>query len=123
MAKDDYDVIVYRVLVYLYAVMKRKIMFEDLTFQKAVRKNVESDEYFAEILQMMQEEGLIKGLVFCNAWGGDVLLASDVADAKITAAGIRYLNENDRMKKIADTLKESVDLIAKLAGIAMIGMD
>ena len=32
MAKDDYDVIVYRVLVYFYACMKRKIMFEEETF-------------------------------------------------------------------------------------------
>lgn len=119
MAKDDYDVIAYRVLVYLYAVMKHKIVFEDLTFEKAVRKNVESDEYFAEILQMMQEEELIKGLTFVNAWGGDVILASDVSDAKITPTGIRYLNENDRMRQIGNMLKESVDLISKLASLVI----
>lgn len=119
MAKDDYDVIVYRILVYLYAVLKQKIMFENLTFQKAVRKNVESDEYFTEILKMMQEEGLINGLVFAKAWGGIVLLASDISDAKITVAGIHYLNENSRMKQIGTMLKESVDLIAKLAVLAI----
>ena len=42
MAKDDYDVVVYRVLVYLYAVLKHKIIFEEATFRQAVRKNVES---------------------------------------------------------------------------------
>lgn len=70
MAKDDYDVVVYRMLVYLYAVLKHKIIFEDATFRQAVRKNVESDEYFTSILRMMKEENLIEGLSFERAWGG-----------------------------------------------------
>ena len=69
MAKDDYDVVVYRMLVYLYAVLKHKIIFEDATFRQAVRKNIESDEYFTSILRMMKEENLIEGLSFERAWG------------------------------------------------------
>lgn len=115
MAKDDYDVIVYRILVYLYACMKRKISFEDATFQAAVRKNVESDEYFADVLRTMQEEGYIRGLVFVHAWCGDYILASDISDARITAAGIHYLEENSKMKKVGEFLKESVDIISTLA--------
>lgn len=38
MAKDDYDVIVYKILVYLYAFMKRKITFEEDVFQATVKK-------------------------------------------------------------------------------------
>lgn len=120
MAKDDYDVIVYRILVYLYACMKRKIMYEDTTFQAAVRKNVESDEYFTDILRMMQSEGLIEGLTFTRAWGGDVILLSEVKDAKITADGIRYLKENSAMNTVGEKLKESVDIISKLAGMLML---
>lgn len=120
MAKDDYDVIVYRVLVYLYACMKRKIVFENDTFQKAVRKNVESDEYFEDILRMMQEEGLISGLAYTTAWGGESIMLSDLCDAKITPSGIRYLNENDRMKRIGNMLKEAADIISKLAAIVLI---
>lgn len=117
MAKDDYHVIVYRILVYLYACMKRKIMFEETTFEAAVRKYVVSDEYFADILRMMQEEDLIKGLLFVPAWGGNVILASDMDEARITAKGIRYLEENDKMKTIGEKLKESIDIISKLAAI------
>lgn len=117
MAKDDYHVIVYRILVYLYACMKRKIMFEEATFEAAVRKHVVSDEYFADILRMMQEEELIKGLLFVPAWGGDVILASDIDEARITPKGIRYLEENDKMKTIGEKLKESIDIISKLAAI------
>lgn len=118
MAKDDYYAIAYRILVYLYACMKRKIMFDDVTFDSSVKKNVESDEYFTEVLRMMQVEGLIEGLVFVKAWGGDVVLASDIKDAKITVSGIHYLEENSKMKQIGEKLKESVDTIAKLATIA-----
>ena len=31
----DYDVIVYRVLVYYYVILKRKIMFEEASFKRA----------------------------------------------------------------------------------------
>jgi len=115
MAKDDYNVIVYRVLVYLYACLKREIMYEDAAFQAAVRKNVDSDEYFTDVLRMMQEEGLIEGLVFQKVWGNNVVLISDVSEARITATGIRYLQENSAMKKVGVFLKESADIIASLA--------
>lgn len=115
MAKDDYDVIVYRVLTYLYACLKHKIIFEESTFQAAVKKNVESDEYFRAVLHMMQEEELIRGLVFTKAWGGEYLLASDLRDAEITAAGIRYLKENGTMKRVCEMLKPTADIIVKLA--------
>lgn len=115
MAKDDYDVIVYRVLTYLYACMKHKIIFEDETFQAAAKKNVESDEYFRAVLHMMQEEKLIRGLVFKRAWGGEYLLGSDLRDAEITAEGIHYLKENGTMKKVCEMLKPSADIIVKLA--------
>lgn len=115
MAKDDYDVIVYRVLVYLYACLKRKIIFDETTFQATVRKNIENDEYFTSVLEMMQKEGLIEGLVFTKAWGGLVILASDIEDARITAEGIHYLKENSTMNKIGENLKDAVDIIASLA--------
>lgn len=121
MAKDDYDVIVYRVLVYLYGCLKRTIMFEDATFNEAVKKNIESDTYFYDVLRMMQGEGLIEGLTFTPAWGGDVLLASDVKDAKITATGVKYLKENDKMKAVGVKLKAVTDIIAKLASLVSIG--
>ena len=99
MAKDDYEVIVYRMLVYLYAVLKREIAFDAVTFAEAVRKDVKSRAYFDKALEMMQEEGLIRGLVFVPAWGGDVIMASGIQDAEITPAGIRYLKENARGKR------------------------
>lgn len=115
MAKDDYDVVVYRVLIYLYACLKRRIVFEEETFQASVRKNIDSDEYFIAVLHMMQNEGLIEGLSFKKAWGGVYLLLSDIKDAEITASGVRYLRENRTMAKVGEKMKAAADIIASLA--------
>lgn len=122
MAKDDYDVIVYRVLTYQYACLKRKIVFDDVTFQAMVRKGVESDEYFTAVLKMMQDEGLITGAAIVRAWGNEYILASDLRDLEITADGIHYLQENSTMHKVGAFLRDAADGIAKLAAIVGVGV-
>lgn len=119
MAKDDYDVIVYRVLVYLYACKKRRIIYEKDVFDKTVHRDVNND-YFSDVLQMMQEEDLIRGLNVIGTWQGDKIIVSDMGDLEITAKGIHYLEDNDKMKKVGQMLKDTVDTIAKLAGILML---
>ncbi len=115
MAKDDYDVIVYRILVYYYACLKRKISFDNETFRELVSKHTDSEGYFNDILDMMQREGFIEGLSFHRAWGRDLLLTSDLDEARITPEGIHYLKENSAMAKAAEFLKNGKDLIAGLA--------
>lgn len=86
-----------------------------------MKKNVDNDQYFYDVLEMAQEEGFIKGAKFQRAWGQDKIPLFDDDDLEITSAGIRYLEENSTMKKIGETLKEAVDTISKLAAIALIG--
>lgn len=116
MANDDYDVILCKVLVYLYAVMKRKTVFISEEFEKTVKRDA-NEEYFKDVLRLAQEEGFIAGLNFTRAWGGTYILLSAYSDMEITAAGIRYLNENSGMRKVLNTLKQGVDVIASLASI------
>lgn len=120
MAKDDYYVIAYRILVYMYACLKRKITFEETTFNYAVRRHVENEQYFFDILNMMQNEGLIEGLIFAEMWDGDLVLGNSVGKAKITPEGIQYLQENSTMQRSGKILKEGMDTIAKLAGMILI---
>lgn len=117
MAKDDYNVILYKILVYLYACMKRRILFNERTFREAVGKNAGSDEYLVSILYMAQRDGLIDGLAFQTAWGKTRILVSDIRDAEITSKGIEYLAENSMMQKVGRALRESADAIAELASI------
>lgn len=115
MAKDDYEVVLYKLLVYLYAVKKRKTPFEFTTFSKAVKNGVESEQYFIDILRMAQDEGLITGLTFKKVWGNDYIPLNDTSDAEITAEGIRYLKDNKKMQEIGKKLKEMGELVAGLA--------
>ena len=115
MAKDDYDVIVCRILVYLYACLKRKKIFNEPEFFKSIVKNVNSEEYLIDILRMMAEEKLISGAEFAGTWGADCIMLTEYCEMKVTANGIHYLQENGKMKMILQTLKDTADTVAVLA--------
>ena len=117
MAKNDYDVIVFKILLYFYGCLKHEIKFEQATFEKTIGLNEISEEYFTQILRMMGNDNLIEGASFQKAWGGEYILISNLSDITITTDGIHYLKENSMMKKVKDNIVEGVDLVAKLVGI------
>lgn len=114
MAKDDYHVIVFKILVYLYAVLKREIAFDVITFKKAIKYDEINEQYFNSVLDMMKKEDLINGVTVIKAWGNDLIVASDLKDMHITSNGIHYLEENSTMNKIKQFLLENVELITSL---------
>lgn len=116
MAKDDYDIILCRVLVYLYGVVKRKTVFSRQEFLQTVKRDA-NDDYFTDVLRFAQDDGLVKGVVTTKPWGHSYILISDYESLEITSAGIRYLKENGSAQKALQVLKESVDIIAELAGM------
>ena len=63
---------------------------------------------------MMSDEGLIEELAFKRAWGQDLIALFDESDMIITAKGIHYLEENDKMKKVGQYLLDKADTIANL---------
>lgn len=115
MAKDDFYVIVYKILVYLYAEFKGKEIFEQIRYDKAIGKKNIDEEYLYRVYMMMSDEGFIETLTFVKAWGNDIIPLFDEKDLKITAKGIDYLEQNDRMKAVGKFMAEKVDTIAKLA--------
>ena len=114
MAKDDYDVIVFKLLTYLYAVAKRKIPYNKQTFDAALKMEYINEEYFAYVIYMMLQERLIDGITVTKVWGNEFILAGNIADTFITADGIHYLKENSTMNKIKEWFKENVEYITKL---------
>ena len=115
MAKDDYDVIVFKILTYLYAVTKGKIAFMQAEYNHAIgRKNINED-YLFRIYKMMSDEGLIEELTFTKPWGSTLIPLFDESDITITAKGIHYLEENDKMRVVGNYLKEKADTIINLA--------
>lgn len=121
MAKDDYYVIVYKILLYLYACLKRKIIFDSKTYSHAIGKDSINPDYLTDIYIMMSEEGYISGVKTTEAWGDISILLSYEKDLKITPKGIEYLQDNNRMHKIGKMLIDSVDTVASL--IMEVGLD
>lgn len=119
MAKDDYDVIVFKLLTYYYACLKRKVAFDKTALDKLISKKDVAEEYFNDILRMMQDEGLIDGVSTKKIWGGEYIITSDLSEIRITPSGIRYLKDNSKMQEILDAVKNTVGLLASLVNIAL----
>lgn len=117
MAKDDYHVLVYKILTYVYACTKRKIAFRQEVYDKTIGKGKVNEEYLTEVYHMLAKEGLVTGVSVTEAWGRDLILLSEESDMRITEEGIRYLQENDIMQKVKQLLLDKVDIFAGLIRI------
>lgn len=117
MAKDDYNIITYKVLAYLYGIFKRKITYDHDVFSKLISLDEINEQYFSDILRNLQMEGYIQGVSFTKAWDNEFILISDYSDMIITHKGIQYLSENNSMKQIKEILINSVELIGSLIKI------
>ena len=58
-----------------------------------------------ETIYMMKEQGFLTGNIM-KEWGEDVVMV-DYQSLKITPAGIDYLQDNSKVRKICKTLKEA----------------
>ena len=104
MGKTDYYTIAAKILVYLYKKYKRMKVEEDYLFPSTKDFPI-SEEQLTETIGMMQEQGFITGNIV-RAWGGDIVVL-DYQSLKITPAGIDYLQDNSKIRKICETLREA----------------
>lgn len=106
MVKDDYHVIVCRLLTILYGCFKTG---------ERVDRNVVSAEtlgipegYFVNVIEALLRDGLITGAEIVSIGGIESI---KLMNLKITPAGIEYLSENTMMKKAVKFLKEAKSVI------------
>lgn len=104
MGKSDYYTIVAKLLVYLYKKYKRMNVDEEYILPLTKDFPI-SEEQLMETVDMMQEQGFVIGNIV-KAWGGDIVLI-DYQSLKITPAGIDYLQDNSKIRRICETLKEA----------------
>lgn len=119
MAKDDYDVIVFKVLAYYYARLKRKVAFDKTALEKLISKADIPEEYFIDVLRMMQDEGLISGVNTRKAWGNEYILISELSSIRITPDGIHYLKDNSKMRDILKAVKSTAGLLSSLVDVVL----
>lgn len=110
MAKDDYFVIVYQILAYLYTCLKRgeriepeMLMYDGLLFN--INQN-----YWAYIMENLIEQGYVKGLSNTRA-GQGYYIKQQLSGCEITPKGIEYLCENSTIRKAYRFLKDAKSII------------
>ncbi len=107
MAKDDYDVLVCKVLVFLYKRLRKKTQEKPEDYIAPMTKYFPVDQdYLNYVLYHMKEKKLIEDIKIIKAWGGDFIVL-DISSICITPEGIAHLRDNSLMKKIAEKLPEA----------------
>ena len=105
MAKDDYHVIVYQILAYLYVQLKAgqpvdaKMLMPDSKYLGV------NEKYWTYIMRNLINDGLINGPCITKPWNGDVII-DDLEDIEITPRGIEYLCDNSFINKAKEFLKD-----------------
>jgi hypothetical protein len=102
---DNFKVI-YKILRYLESLMDCE-EFDRSQFTET-RFGV-SQERWALLLEMLTDEGYIKGLTLQRAADGHVMLS--FTQVRLTLAGMTYLQENSAMRKLASAAKGVFDVI------------
>lgn len=107
MAQNDYFVIVYRILKYLYDCLKKGEKPE-VEYLAASIYNI-PENYWAYILLSLINEEYVKAIVVNHTKDG--VIFGGLQEAVITPKGIEYLFENSLIEKAKRTLKEVKDMI------------
>ncbi len=107
MAKDDYFVIVYRILAYFYECFKLGEKPEhDMFSPDALGIN---NGYWVNVMESLVNEGYIFGVSVFGYLGG--AKGVKLIEPKITPKGIEFLQENSTITKAKNTLKAVKDII------------
>ena len=101
MARDDYFVIVYRILDYLYQCFKSG-EFPDVGLFGPDALGI-NHSYWCNILESLDRDGYICGIVVVPHMGAPSGIK--LVDLKITSKGIEYLQENSMLSKARNFLK------------------
>lgn len=119
MEKNDYHVIVYYILSYLYHCLK---MGETPQIETLSLSNypAEIPETYGDFIYMeLSRQGFISGAVWGQvpvAGKERVKVLNSLAGVQITAEGIDYLKNNSTMAKTWEKLKEGGGLLLQIVG-------
>lgn len=111
MAKDDYFVIVYQILAYLYQRLKKgEEVDEEMLAHDGPLFRV-NKKYWAYIIYHLHQSGLVEGAAFIKMDGLDIPMAARICEMRITPTGIEYLCDNSFMEKAKAFLKDIKEII------------
>ena len=106
MAKDDYHVIVYQILAYLYVKLKEGEAVDTKYLQPDGPYFQINHKYWLYIMGNLLKSGLVSGITITKPWGKERMVL-DLEDIQITPEGIEYLCDNSFLEKAKRFLKDA----------------
>ena len=107
MAKNDYFVVVYRILTYLYSCFMTGEP-PDMAMFGPDALGINSG-YWTNVMESISNEGYVTGVVTVPRLGAAPGIK--IVNLKITQKGIEHLQDNSKMRKAADFLKSGKEII------------
>ena len=101
MASDDFEVLAFKILSYLYRCMKNGTKVDVAALRQLVGCN---EAYFGAVAKSLQSRGYVEGFAF-DGFSGVVIDSPSLAvmsDPAITMDGAIFVSENSRMRKAKD---------------------
>jgi len=108
MSKDDYFVIAYRILTYLYDCLKNGVPV-DLRLLTPESAQV-NEVYWRYIVKNLSGDGYITGVIIVSTLAGEEIVKVQ-PNIQITPKGIQYLHENSMFQKARELIKDLSGLI------------
>lgn len=110
MARDDYHVIVYQILAYLYVKLKAGETIDPEMLKPESQYLRINERYWLYVMENLYKSGYIEGIVFTKAFGG-VRFVNNLECCEITPKGIEFLCDNSFMRKAISFLKEAKAIV------------
>ena len=110
MAKDDYHVILYKILAYLYRQLKTGKPIDPAMISHDSKICGININYWRYIMESMLDEGLIRGLEKDKDKDEDYI-EKQLGQIMITPKGIELLNDNSVQSKVENLLKNGAKSI------------
>lgn len=114
MSKDDFFVLAYKLLNYLYKCLKSGER-PDIERLSENSKDFPIDaSYFSYLIEFLLKDGYIDGLTPVPMVGQSQKYKETSSGIRITPKGIDYLQENSNMKKVASFLGKGGEIAEKI---------
>lgn len=110
MAKDDYCVIVYQILSYLYQQLKKGKDIEVSLIQNDSKYLQINKRYWEYVITNLLKDGFIRGIVVEETIDGEVDIYN-LDKCEITPKGIEYLTDNSTIEKAKQFMKDLKNII------------
>ena len=111
MAKNDYHVIAYLILSYLYECLKNGVK-PDVEQINHTAPNISIPyTYWAYIIRSLYQDGCIEGVALVDVLGGEEKGVKLKPNFNITPKGIAYLDENSSMNKAKEFVKTAASFL------------